>query len=518
MAMEQGGSERGIRRIKADRTMEKDKEKGAGFIGLDIGTQGARAVWINTRGEQVAAQEQAFPLSEHSRMEQSPAMWWATCETILKALVAEGRRKADLATVQALAVTSTSGTVIPLDHADEPLHPALMYSDRRAHTAAPDCEQAALAYFGDRFAYTHFNASSGLSKMVWFVRQFPDQAARIKTWAHAADYVTGKLSGVFGVSDDTNALKSGYDIFAGSWPAYLYDVLPLEKQWLPRIVPPGSPVGFLTPELQSRLGFEQPVQVVAGLTDGCASQIASGAVKVGDWNTTIGTTMVIKGVTRRPISDPEGRLYNHRHPDYQWVAGKPEGYFMPGGAGNTGADWVTMAFKNDFEQLAAGAEALLPSGHLAWPLCTEGERFPLFAPEARGFAPEGLSRQQLFIANMEGVAYLEKYAYQLITELSQERVAAIYTAGGGSKSDLWLKIRCNVLNVPLYKMRYVSGAVGAAILAASKTYYSSLPEAARNLTQAEKVIQPEKPLVAAYQPLYQQFLSTLQNKGYMNRE
>src|SRR5690606_39859763 len=81
--------------------------------------------------------------------------------------------------------------------------------------------------------------------------------------------------------------------------------------------------------------------------DGCASQVASGAVNIGDWNTTIGTTLVIKGVTNEEIKDPEGRLYSHRH---------PEGFWMPGGASNTGADWVSADFSNDLESLNQQAE------------------------------------------------------------------------------------------------------------------------------------------------------------------
>ena len=85
----------------------------------------------------------------------------------------------------------------------------------------------------------------------------------------------------------------------------------------------------------NHLGLPASIQVTVGITDGCASQIASGAVKPGDWNTTIGTTMVIKGVTKKQIVDEEGRIYSHRH---------PAGYWMPGGASNTGADWVTNEF------------------------------------------------------------------------------------------------------------------------------------------------------------------------------
>jgi len=97
-------------------------------------------------------------------------------------------------------------------------------------------------------------------------------------------------------------------------------------------------------------------------------------------------------------------------------------------------------------------------------------------------------------------------------------VQAVYTAGGGSNSDTWLKIRSNVLNLPVYKMRYVSGAAGAAILAASKTHFSSLIEAGRAMTQVEKAIHPEKELAGKYDMIYKKFLNELIQKGYIREE
>ncbi|WP_066838718.1 FGGY-family carbohydrate kinase [Rufibacter ruber] len=475
------------------------------FLGIDIGTQGARVVLLDVAGDQLGSSEEAFPLSNQSREEQSPTEWWAACKRSLKALLADISGEINLAHIKAVSVTSTSGTVIPLDARHQPLHNALMYSDGRSAAEGKLCKSVAEAYHPS--GYTGFNASSGLSKMVWFSNQFPEKAAQIAHWMHATDFIIGQLSGVWAVTDYTNALKSGYDVQEGFWPAYIHEQLPLQKEWLPAVVPSGTPIGILASALAEELGLSPTLQVVAGMTDGCASQVASGAVKLGDWNTTIGTTLVVKGVTRQQIKDPEDRLYSHRH---------PEGYWMPGGASNTGADWVTKEFQEDLAELNELAAAIIPSGHLAYPLRQQGERFPFIAPQARSFEPEGLSRAERFVANMEGVAYVEKYAFDLIQQLSGEEVRAVYTAGGASNSEAWLTIRSNVLNLPIYKMRHVTGAVGAAILAASKTHFTSIEEATQALTQIEKEIHPTPALSQAYAKSYADFLRILQEKGYIS--
>ena len=476
------------------------------FIGIDIGTQGARVVLINASGDVLGSGEQAFPLNNQSREEQSPEQWWRDCLLCLQQVVGQVRLQINLADVVAMSVTSTSGTIIPLDKNNEPLYNAIMYSDPRSAEEASFCKKVALAENSNGF--TAFNASSGLPKMLWFINRYPDKVEQLGTFIHAADFIIGKLCGRYDVTDYTNALKSGYDVRKKEWPAYIWEKLPIQQYWLPTVQPSGTTVAKILPALATELGLPAHIQVVAGMTDGCAAQIASGAVQIGDWNTTIGTTLVVKGVTTKEINDPYGRLYCHRH---------PEGYWMPGGASNTGADWVTRDFGNDLVDLTKQAAQLVPTKHLIWPLKQQGERFPFIAPQATGFHSAGLSSAELFAASMEGVAYIEKYAYEVIKQLSGESVSAVFTAGGGSNSELWLQIRSNVLQLPVYKMKHVTGAVGAAIIAASQTHFTTLTEAAKALTQIEKEVHPQPGVSAIYQPIYQQFIDVLASKGYISK-
>lgn len=473
------------------------------FIGIDVGTQGVRTVLIDTVGSVISSASQVFPLSETSRQEQSPVDWWQACYNSLLQLMLEAKN-INVTRILAVAVTSTSGTVIPLDIHNRPLHNAIMYSDNRSGDQAARCTEMAIKYHNK--GYTAFNSSSGLAKMIWYQETFPKKMPHIAKWVHAADFITGMLCNDFGITDYTNALKSGFDVSTFEWPEYIFTKFGLLKEWMPQVVPSGTVIGKISHQVALQLGLPQALAVTAGITDGCASQIASGTINPGDWNTTIGTTMVIKGVTMNELDDPLGRLYNHRH---------PEGYWMPGGASNTGADWITNEFAADLDDLNIQAQKLLPTNYIAYPLQQKGERFPLISPEAQGFEPSGLTKSELFTANMEGVGYLEKYAYDLIEYLSGEKVNAVYTAGGGSNSDAWLTIRSNILNKPVYKMKHISGSVGAAILAASKTYFHSIMEAAKAMTVLEKEVHPDGKILEVYKVNYQHFLHIMKQKGYI---
>lgn len=127
--------------------------------------------------------------------------------------------------------------------------------------------------------------------------------------------------------------------------------------------------------------------------------------------------------------------------------------------------------------------------------------FYFVAPQSKGFAPEGLEDIALF------TAYIKAWP--------GEQPTRIFTAGGGSNSDTLLHIRSNVLNLPICKMKQASGAAGAAILAASNTFYTSLTEAALAMVQPDKTITPDTTIAAVYEQNYHSFVRLLQQKGYL---
>lgn len=476
------------------------------FIGADVGTQGVRAMALNGTGELLSLHSRPFA-GVVSRQEQSPQEWWEQLLICLKGVGSDLKRQQTNPPVSGLSVTSTSGTMIALDKAYRPVSGALMYSDTRSEAEACLCREAAAGYHGGGF--TTFHSSSNLPKIVWYTRHCPEETSRIALWAHAADYLLGRLSGVWGITDYTTALKTGYDYRKEGWPDYIGAKLGLPYSWFPRVVSPGTVIGHLTEEVSEATGLPQKLPVVAGMTDGCSSQISSGAISPGSWNTTIGTTMVIKGVTRKPLSDPLGRVYNHKH---------PQGYWMPGGASNTGADWVSLDYgMEDVERMNQAASAITPSPWIAYPLRQRGERFPFVSVSAAGFEPEGLTPVQRFTARLEGVAYLERLCYEVIEKLSAEKAASIYTAGGASQSEVWLRLRSHVLQKPILKMKHTGGAAGAAILAASGTYYSHLEEAGRAMTRHEAVTEPENLAhMQRYDEQYKCFVDKLQTAGYLD--
>ncbi len=483
------------------------------FLGIDVGTQGARTIDVTDRGEIMSEGGNQFePLNSKQTLpegwfELSPNMWWSAarkairdCISILK------KRHRNMSSIQALSVTSTSGTIVVLDNHLEPLCDAIMYNDARASKEADEINQVSQE-FRKRLGYS-FSASFGLAKILWLKNNRPtifENASRI---VHASDFIVGKICGRYDTSDYSNALKSGYDIELYTWPDFIERDFGIPLKKLPDIVHPGTPISHVSRKCSDETGLSPDTQVVAGMTDGCASQIASGAVAPGNWNTTIGTTLVIKGVTQKLISDPLGRIYSHRH---------PEGYWMPGGAGNVGGDCLFQRFdRSELETLNRGIAGHDPTNLVIYPLQKHEDRFPIKKSGITGFVlGTPRDRYELFQGYLEGVGLTERLAYNLLTQLGAEVGDKVFSAGGGSESLEWLKIRANILNKTLVKPKITGACMGTAILAASKICFSSISEAVNQMVKYECEVKPDVDRVKIYDQRYHAFVEELKRRGYI---
>lgn len=489
-------------------------------LGMDLGTQGVRVLVSDAAGRNVAHASETFPLPQVSPsdsasvgvVEQNPDQWWGAATTCLRQVMAAS---VDLRSrLGAMAVTSTSGTLCLLDAQGQPVHPAIMYSDRRGSGEAEWLNQVGaemLARHGSRF-----DSSFALPKLLWLQRYRPEALAAARFFAHAADVLVGRLTGEYGVSDWSHALKSGYDLLEDRWPDFFQQALaggegagagvPLAH--FPRVVPPGTVIGRVRAKAAEETGLPAGLPVVAGMTDGCASQVAVGAMEPGQWLSVLGTTLVIKGVTPNLLHDPQGRIYAHRHPSGMW---------LPGGASNTGGEVLVRRFPHaNLVAMDEQAAALTPTGIICYPLERTGERFPFACPSARGFLLGPADRtERYYAACLEGVGYVERLAYELMTQLGASVEGPIRVAGGGARSMPWLQIRANILNRPLLVPQQVEAAFGAAVVAAGSVLYANLTEATRAMVHVQTHIMPQ-PDADRYTPLYEQFVAACRERGYLS--
>ncbi len=480
------------------------------FMGIDVGTQGVRSVVADETGKVVAGKSIAFERLNESDVpthyEQKAEVWWqaavASITEVTRQLTAAGHKASE---IHSIAIDGTSATVLPVMKDGTPLCNALMYNDGRAG------EQVKLAR---KFAADHeqkmglrFNASFALPRVLWFKQERPDLYEKCWKIIHQTDYMVGKLCGEYGVSDYSNSLKTGYDLLDDKWPDF-FAQLGIDPKKLPVIVKPGEKIGNVTPEAAAQLGLSTETIVVAGATDGYASALAAGACKVGDWASIIGTTLVLKGVSKDIVIDPTGASYCHKLPTGAW---------MVGGASNVGGRCLNARFGTErFQHYNQFVDQLSPTGVLIYPLTGKGERYPFVDANAEEFIVGDASDENvMYTALMEGVGLVERLGYELNMRSGCTVGDVIYTSGGACKSDEWLRIRASILGRSLKVPAVVDAAMGMVLIAAS-AHFGDLPTAAEHLLTFVKVVEPVKEKISAYDEMYHRFEEECKKHFAMN--
>ncbi|WP_197320201.1 FGGY-family carbohydrate kinase [Saccharomonospora sp. NB11] len=444
------------------------------WLGLDVGTQSVRCVATDRTGAVVASASR--PLRSHRegrRHEQDPQQWWSA----LTAACAEAMATVGTRPVRGLSLCATSGTILLADTELRPLTPALMYDDARAGNEVSRVHAAGAALW-ERLGYRP-QASWALPKTLWLLRHHPPtNRTRL---LHQADYLTGRLAGRLTAVDSSHALKTGYDLDGECWPADVVDALDLPPRLLPDVVRPGTPIGEVCATAAEATGIPAGTPIVAGMTDGCASVLGSGTFSVGSWNSVLGTTLVLKGVTDRRLHDPLGVVYSHRAPDGNW---------LPGGASSVGAGVLSDLFGSaDLDRLTALAVDRPQSTLVTYPLVSRGERFPFVAAEARRFTlGTPADDVDAYAAVLRGVAFVERLCFDYLDLLGAPIDGTLTTTGGGARNDHWTRLRATTLGRPLTVPSDADPAVGMALLARSAE--SSLAEAAQETVRDTVTVDP----------------------------
>ncbi|MHB8848986.1 MAG: FGGY-family carbohydrate kinase [Burkholderiales bacterium] len=388
------------------------------YLGLDFGTSGARAAIIDSKRTEVWSGSFAYPSPE----EQTPAVWDTTLLQLL------GRIPATLKPeLQAIAIDGTSGTVLLTDINGRALGPALLYHHPLARDPA--------------------------AKLHWLKQH--SGCGKPAQLMHQVDYLNARLSGIVGISDYHNALKSGYDVREMTWRKGIYSAD--EMGLLPRIVAPGTPLGNLQPGFYRRYAINPGCLICSGTTDSIAAFIAADTDTPGYAVTSLGSTLAVKLLSTIYVEAPELGVYSHKYGDL----------WLTGGASNSGGAVLRQYFSDDeIVEYSQRIDPAVETGLNYYPLLRPGERFPINDPDYPPRLQPRPDNKILWLHGLlEGMAEIERLAYVRLAELGATPLRAVSTAGGGSRNRTWQELRQRRLGVPVTAAAHSDAAYGAAVLA-----------------------------------------------------
>jgi len=421
------------------------------IITVDVGTTSMRAILYDADGRLIeVSQHENMPDSfPDGRVEQNAGVWPSILLTTLQHCALAAKRHGYVPA--GIAVTAQRSSVIPVDASGTPLHPAIMWQDRR--TAA-----LAQAMNGDNarvYQTTGLKISPVFSalKMTWLRQNRPDIWNRTHKLIGIQDWVLYLLTGRF-VTDHTFGSRTNlFNLQTRDWEPALLTLFGVEPHMLCELVPPGSIVGGLTQDMARATGLEQGLPIISAGGDQQCAALGLGLFAGDRAVTNTGTGSYLIAHSDRPVFDPRMRVACN-------VAALPGAYIVEAAVLTSGtiyrwfneslgtSDSTAGSFETlnaEAAQAPAGANGLLLLPHF------KGSGAPYWDPESKGVffnVTLNTTRGEMARAILEGIAVEMKGSLELLESLCGP-VHLLAVSGGLTKSDLFNQIQSDIFERPI---------------------------------------------------------------------
>ncbi len=440
------------------------------LLGIDFGTGGCKITVIDIKGFVLAEASQDYK-TYHPKpryCEQNPDDWFSALLTCISQI----KSKVNLHSIVGLSVDASTHNAVLLDKDMNVIRPTIMWLDQRSTNEVLLLEQQ----YGDKIfeiGYQKVTPTWTLPQLLWIKNNEKDNFKKIDKIMFIKDYVRYQLTGTWQTDfiDAQGTLL--FDMKKYSWSQELCDLIELPIQTLPPICKPTDITGVITPEAAHLTGLLEGIPVVCGTTDVTAEDYGAGAIEPGQCIIKLATAGNLNVMMAKPMPSAKTLTYSHIIPDLWYTAV----------ATNTAASsmrWFKDTFceaelakadregrsvyqllEDEAKEIPVGAEGLLFHPYLM------GERAPYWDANLRAsfIGVTMAHRKGHFIrAVMEGVAFSLKDCLNLAERMSLN-ITEFILIGGGSKSDLWSQVVCDVLGKKVITPKITDASFGTALIA-----------------------------------------------------
>lgn len=491
------------------------------FLGLDIGTSGAKAVLCDKAGRIVTTSTHEYPLLQPKVgwTEQDPEDWWrASCAATRDVLT---RSKVDREAVVSVGLSGQMhGSVLLGDNAvrGEPnaraLRPAILWNDQRTSEQCSQIERAV----GGRAALVGLVGNAALPgftlpKLLWVKQHEPEIFAKTRVLMMPKDYILHRLTGAIStdVGDASGTLL--FDVDRRAWSGAMFDAVGVDRSLLPPALESPAVGGKVHRAGADATGLAVGTPVAAGSGDNMCAAVGAGVVEPGVALAVLGTSGVIYAHSPAPRKDlptaaDPGRAAGRVHTMCAGVGAS--GWCVTGCTLSAGGAlrWArdTIAPGVSYDQLMAEAEQVPPGcdGLFFLPQLT-GERCPYPDPTARGAwicLSARHTRGHLIRSVVEGVSFTMAQILDLMRSIGVP-VSSVRLSGGGNRSAMWRQLQADLYGVPVVTTNSDEGgsALGGALLGAvAAGAFLDVPTACGTTIRVEETLSPRGEVGARYEP------------------
>jgi xylulokinase len=473
------------------------------YLGLDFGTSSVKGVLIDVNQRIVATQSSPLKVSRPKPgwSEQDPEDWWKAANAVVKQL-RQAKPKA-VAAVEGIGLSGQQHGATLLDKAGKVLRPCILWNDARSYEECLEIvrrEPGAVSLSGN-IPLAGYTAP----KLLWVKKHEPKIFNKVAKVLLPKDYIRFRMTGTFGSDMSDSSGTYWLDIATRRWSDALLAAGFMDRDQMPELFEGTDATGRLTDAVATAWGMPKKPVVAGGGGDNASSAVGIGAVDDGSAFVSIGTSGVffVSNCKFSPNAEKLVHAFCHAVPN-TW---HQMGVIL---SATASLEWLAAVLNTPAPKLtgALGNKVDGPSSALFLPYLS-GERTPVGDAQIRG-AMLGLGHETdakvMTHAVMDSIAFAFRDSLEAL-EKGGSRIKRVMAVGGGTRSELWLKIIATVLGVPvdLPAAGDVGGAFGAArmgLMAATGDSYKTVC----TKPKIAKSIAPEKKLMMAYEAHYKRYI------------
>jgi D-xylulose kinase len=486
------------------------------FLGVDSGTQGTKAVVLDSDSGRILSQGHArheLLQDDRGTREQEPAWWIKACEQAIGMAIGESGEPASA--IRAIGVSGQQHGFVPLDAQHKVIRPAKLWCDT-ATTDQADRITAALGGVDQAIQKTGNAIAVGYtaSKILWMKENEPEAYDRLATALLPHDFINFWLTGEHR-SECGDASGTGYfNIRERRWSREVLDAIDASGKLhgcMPEMTKAGEAVGTVRPDIARQFGFSPDVLVSPGGGDNMMAAIGTGNVMPGVVTASLGTSGTIFSFSEQPVVDELGEVAAFCSSDGHWLP-------LVCTMNVTVSTELTRSLLNlDVDRLnkKVGASPPGAQGLLLLPYFN-AERTPAL-PRARatlhGMSSSNFNPENVCRAAMEGATLGLRYGLDAMRRHGIE-ADEIRLTGGGAKSAVWRQIVADIFDCPVVcPQTSEAAALGAALQAmwcylGSKEGEAELETICREFVRLDESTRalPQVSHVALYNDVYSRYL------------
>jgi xylulokinase len=464
------------------------------LVGIDVGSSSVKVAAYSEDGVLIAMfSNNLSPLHpEPGWWETDPEdIWYATSKGMSNIMAQDALRRDP---PQAIAVSASGRENFPADENGNPLGNGIMGGDVRGGefeippkgSPVPEPWCLSCGHLRERM--------DPIFRLQWWRKYRPEIIAKTKYFPGWIDFLHQRMTDRLVMDQSTVSRYMVFDLESMDWAPDRVAEYEIEPSLLPEVLPWGSVIGELRPEVAQTWGFPEGVQVAQGCHDlNCAaygagvSEIGTVCLVSGSYENVLIPTdrlptasMLLHGLSIMPQPCEAGLSVIAVHP-----------------TGNAVLNWARGTVSTSIEVVEGALQEapLGPSPVMAVPYLSGSMAYWEDGRKARG----GLIGLTLATSPADIVqAFMEGIAYDLVNTLSLLRdegieIERIRITGGGSRSSWWTQLKSDMTNMPIEVVEHEEpGTLGAALLAGvSIGLYDDMEEVSKKYAGTKMVFTPD---------------------------